>query len=429
MPFDLTRGAPKRIAIVGGGISGLASAWLLSGSHQVTLFEAEKRIGGHARTVMAGRNGDLAVDTGFIVFNHVNYPHLTSLFRDLEVPIAKSDMGFGVSLDGGRVEYGLRTLNTIYAQRRNLLSPRFHGMIRDILKFHAEAEACVENAPDMTISGMVEALGLGAAFRDDYLYPFCCAIWSTPMEDIDRFPAQALVRFMGNHALLSSRDQHQWWTVDGGSVAYVERLVAALRQRGVTLRAGSPVQAVTRDEAGVTVRSLGGEAEDFDHVIMATHSDQTIGMLADADEAERSALSAIRFQPNRIVLHRDPTVMPKRQSCWSSWICQSDAGSGRKGMKISYWMNQLQNLPKDDPLFVTLNPDREFDERMVYDENWFDHPLFDHAALAAQKKIQEIQGNRNTWFAGAWLRNGFHEDGFASAVRIARRLLPAEVAI
>jgi len=423
MPFDLTRGAPQRIAIVGAGISGLAAAWVLSRCHQVTLYEAEGRLGGHARTVLAGRHGDQPVDTGFIVFNYANYPHLTAMFRDLDVPVERSDMSFGVSLLGGRLEYALRSGNALFGQRRNLLSPGFHGMIRDILRFNRRAEAAAR--PGQTIADLVEELRLGPRFRDHYLFPICGAIWSTPASDIGAFPAEALIRFMRNHALMSADGQHQWWTVAGGSRSYVSRLETALRGAGVTIRAGTPVRAVTRDADGVTLRGPGLPAETHDQVILATHADQSLAMLADASAAERDALGAVRFRPNRVVLHADPSVMPRRRRCWSSWVYRSGAAEGEAG--ISYWMNRLQNIPATDPLFVSLNPGLPIREAAIFDEATFRHPVFDHAALAAQDRVAALQGQRRTWFAGAWLRNGFHEDGFASALRVARRLMPERV--
>lgn len=425
MPFDTTKGAPQRIAVVGGGISGLASAWLLARHHRVTLFEAEPTLGGHARTLVAGRNGDQPVDTGFIVFNHVNYPHLTGLFRDLDVPIIKSDMSFGVSLENGRIEYALRTANSLFGQRRNIVSPGFYAMIRDVLRFNADAPALLQAHPQVTIAQLIGQMGLGARFRDHYLYPFCAAIWSTPERDIGAFPARALVRFMQNHGLMARGQHHQWWTVQGGSVAYVSRLKQALTDLNVDLRPGTPVQAISRQNDTVTLRAQGCEDEVFDHVILASHSDQALAMLSDADQAERTTLSAIRFQPNRAILHADPRVMPKRRRCWSAWVSHSPADASQVG--VSYWMNRLQNIPEDDPLFVSLNPSQPIDERLIYDENVFHHPMFDQAALAAQDQIAARQGQRNTWFAGAWLRNGFHEDGFASAMRIARQLLPTKV--
>lgn len=427
MPFDVSRSAPQQIAIVGGGISGLAAAWSLSSHHQVTLFEAAPRLGGHARTVVAGRRGDQPVDTGFIVFNYANYPHLTGLFRDLEVPVERSDMSFGVSLSGGRLEYALRSGDALFGQRSNLLRPSFHAMIRDVLRFNARAEAAIRGRPDLTIDDLLAQLRLGRAFRDGYLYPICGAIWSTPASAIGAFPAEALIRFMRNHALMSAGGQHQWWTVSGGSQAYVSRLGAALLARGVDLRPATPIRSIGRTARGVTVRAAGAEPQAFDHVILACHADQALAMLADATPEERVTLGAVRFQDNRTVLHRDHRLMPRRRRCWSSWVYRTEtAGGPDRSVGVTYWMNRLQNIPLDDPLFVSLNPERDIPEALVYDEVTFRHPVFDHAALAAQARIAAMQGARNTWFAGAWLRNGFHEDGFASALRITRRLLPQD---
>lgn len=425
MPFDIAKGSAQRIAIVGGGISGLACAWLLSRHHRVSLFEGAPRLGGHARTVLAGKRGDQPVDTGFIVFNHVNYPHLTAMFRDLDVPIAKSEMSFGVSLDDGRVEYALRSGNALFGQRRNMVDPRFHLMLRDILRFNAGAETEVAAAPGLTIAALIEQMRLGARFRDHYLYPFCGAIWSTPDQDIGKFPASALVRFMRNHGLLSRGQHHQWWTVEGGSIRYVERLTAELIRAGVDLRPGAPVRAVTRRGGSVALRAEGAQDAIFDHVILATHAEQALALLTDASGAERAALSAIRSQSNHVILHADPSVMPRRRRCWSSWVSRGDTRLGSTG--VTYWMNRLQNIPDDDALFVTLNHGDGIDPRRIYDQVTFRHPVLDLAALDAQARIADMQGDRNTWFAGAWLRNGFHEDGFASAMRIARRLLPAPV--
>lgn len=428
MAFDLTHGAPQRIAIIGGGITGLAAAWSLRRHHHVTLYEAEPRLGGHARTVLAGRRGDQPVDTGFIVFNYANYPHLTGMFRDLDVPVETSDMSFGVSLLGGRLEYALRTVDSLFGQRSNLLSPGFYGMIRDILRFNARAEAAAAGRPDLTIADLVAELGLGRRFRDHYLFPICGAIWSTPTSGIGAFPAEALIRFMRNHALLSPDGQHQWWTVTGGSRSYVSRLEAALRQAGADLRPGTPVASVTRDASKVTVRGATFLPETYDQVIFACHADQTLAMLADATDDERAALGAVRFQPNRAVLHRDPAVMPRRRRCWSSWVYRTDTAGGQgASVGVSYWMNRLQNIPEDDPLFVSLNPEIAIRDEAIYDETTFRHPVFDHAALDAQRRIAAMQGQRRSWFAGAWLRNGFHEDGFATALRITRQLLPEKV--
>lgn len=426
MTFDMTRPSRQNIAIVGGGIAGLASAWALSRDHRVTLFEAQRRLGGHARTVVAGRNRDKPVDTGFIVFNYATYPHLTAMFRDLDVPVQKSDMSFGVSLDGGRLEYALRTGNSLFGQRRNLLDPGFYAMIRDILRFNDRAEAASAAAPDLTIAELLQQLGLGRRFRDDYLFPLCGAIWSTPASGIGAFPAATLIAFLRNHALMSRAEHHQWWTVRGGSVEYVSRLTAELTRRGVDLRPGTAVRAVSRQDDGVTIWSESGEVDSFDQVVMACHADQALALLSDPSDQERANLGAVRFQANRAVLHADPGVMPRRRRCWSSWVYRSQpGGDADQPVGVSYWMNRLQSIPQDDPLFVTLNPQGELNA--TQDETEFRHPVFDAAAIRAQGRIARMQGQRRSWFAGAWLRHGFHEDGFASAMRIARQLIPERV--
>jgi predicted NAD/FAD-binding protein len=416
MPFDAdpTR---QRVAIVGGGIAGLSAALALAGRARVTLYEAEPRLGGHARTVVGGRRGDRAVDTGFIVFNHATYPHLGRLFRELEVPVERSDMSFGASLDGGRIEYALRDLRGLLARPRNAVSPAFLGMLRDVARFNRRAETMVAEVE--TVGELVRALGLGEGFRRLYLRPFCGAIWSMPDAEVDDFPATLLVRFFRNHGLLGLRGQHPWWTVGGGSRAYVERLARRLASAGVDLRRGAPVASVSRDPGGVSVRARGAEPERFDSVVLACHADDALRLLVDPGPEERRLLSAIRFRGNRAVLHADPGQMPRRPAAWSSWNARSGPET-RGRVAVTYWMNRLQNLPEADPLFVSLDPADPIDEALVYDETEFRHPVLDGAALAAQRGIAAIQGERGTWYAGAWLRNGFHEDGIASALRVAR---------
>ncbi|MEW2912618.1 FAD-dependent oxidoreductase [Leisingera sp. JC11] len=416
--LDQTQGPRRKIAIVGGGISGLSAAYYLAGSHDVTLFEAAPRLGGHARTVLAGKNGDQPVDTGFIVFNYVTYPYLTRLFRELDVPVIKSEMSFCASIDDGRLEYGLKSLRMLAAQKRNLMRPQFHKMVADIVRFGKRAEAAATD-DDKTIGELVDELGLGSWFRNHYLMPMCGAIWSTPVSDVDAFPAKSLVRFFRNHALLAGTGKHQWWTVKGGSVEYVRRLEAALIARGCEIRTGSPIRHVTRQAGGVSVRAEGEDARLFEDIILACHSDQALVILgADVTPAEAAALGAIRYQPNTAVLHCDEGQMPRRRSCWSSWAYRSQDG----GVGVTYWMNRLQSIPESDPLFVTLNPSRPIPADKVYDRVKFSHPVFDKAALHAQRQIRAIQGQNNTWFAGAYNRHGFHEDGIASAMRIVRMM-------
>ena len=416
--FDQPQPPRRKIAIVGGGISGLSAAYYLSPEHEITLFEAAPRLGGHARTMMAGRNGDQPVDTGFIVFNYVTYPHLTRLFQELDVPVIQSEMSFGASINDGWLEYGLNSLRTITAQRRNLFRPQYYKMIADIIRFGKEAEAAARD-DDMTIGELVGQLGLGRWFRDHYLMPMCGAIWSTPVGDVDAFPAKSLVRFFRNHALLAGLGEHQWWTVKGGSIEYVRRLRQALLARGCSLRTASPVRRVRRDGDGVTLWADAAPAERFDEVILACHSDQALRILGeDASKPERAALGAIRYQTNRAVLHCDPGQMPKRRACWSSWAYRSQEGD----IGVTYWMNRLQAIPESDPLFVTLNPSRPIPDEMIYDQTDYAHPIFDRAALRAQARLREMQGQNRTWFAGAYHRHGFHEDGIASALRVVRMI-------
>jgi predicted NAD/FAD-binding protein len=418
MPFDAGQKRPTR-AVIGGGISGLAPALVLQRGADVTLFEAEPRLGGHARTVLAGRAGERPVDTGFIVFNHATYPHLGRLFRDLAVPLERSEMSFGVSIGGGGPEYGLRDLSALFAERRNAVRPAFLAMLRDIARFNRRAEATVRDG--QSVGALTAALGLGEAFRRWYLRPFSGAIWSTPEIDVDVMPAAMLVRFFRNHGLLGLTGQHQWWTVSGGSVEYVRRLANRLEADGVRLRAGVPVRGVTRTDSGCAVHPQGRPPEPFDQVVLACHADQALALLDRPTAAERRLLGAIRYRANRAVLHRDPAQMPRRRACWSSWVYRS-AGAAGDGIGVTYWMNRLQNLPESDPLFLSLNPPDRISDGLVYDETVFHHPMFDGPALAAQQGLAAIQGDNRTWFAGAYLRNGFHEDGIASALRIARRL-------
>ena len=419
MPFEKVDTPRRRIAVVGAGITGLSAAWHLADAHDVVLFEAENRLGGHARTVMAGARGDQPVDTGFIVFNHVNYPGLLRMFDALDVPTAPSNMSFGASFDGGRCEYALSGLDPIFATRRNLVDPRFLRMIRDILRFNRDGLAVAQGS-DMTIGDLLARLRTGAWFRDRYLLPFSGAIWSTPTARIMDFPAAAMMEFFRNHGLLGYSGQHQWHTVRGGSREYVGRLERYLRNAGVDLRPGAPVAGVRRTALGVEVRARGDEWDAFDDVIFATHSDVTLRLLSDATPSEAEALGAIRFQPNEAILHSDTAVMPKRRKCWASWVYTERGPQDRGRISLSYWMNSLQPIPMDDPLFVTLNASTPVRDELIHDTYTFDHPMFDRAALQAQKTLRGLNGTACTWFAGAWMKNGFHEDGFASAAEAAQ---------
>ena len=417
MPFEFPHTQSKNIAVIGAGISGMGAAHLLAKSHSVTLFESEKRLGGHARTVMAGKNMDKPVDTGFIVFNYANYPRMAQLFDTLDVPVIKSDMSFGVSVHSGKFEYALRTLNSLYGQRLNLIRPKYHRMILDIIKFNKSAENSLEG-PDMSLRDLLDKIGTGEWFRDYYILPFSGAIWSSSMGQMLDFPAEALIRFFKNHNLLATSGHHQWYTVKGGSIEYVKPLEQDMLKRGVKICKGSIVKGVKRTPSGVEIRVNGDEWQRFDSVVMASHSDQSLRMLEDPTEDETNLLSAIKYQKNHAFLHSDEVVMPKRKRCWSSWVYASDEINDVKPLGVSYWMNRLQPISGSQNFFQSLNPTREIKQELIYDQKVFMHPVFDRKAIDAQKKFNTIQGRNNTWYCGAWLRNGFHEDGYSSAVDI-----------
>ena len=429
MPFETAVAAPKRIAVIGAGISGMGAAYMLGQDHRVVLFEAEGRLGGHARTRMAGRNNDVAVDTGFIVFNYANYPHLSQLFAELDVPVARSNMSFAASIDGGRLEYALSSLDTVFAQRRNIVSAKFLRMARDVLHFNKHAEAAVANS-ETTIGDLLKELGTSDWFRDYYLLPFSGAIWSTPTDKIMDFPAYAMINFFKNHNLMGVSGQHQWWTVQGGSIEYVSRLGRAMEARGVDIRLAAPIDRVRRRPEGVQIKTYGAEWELFDEVVFATHSDDSLRMIEDASAIEHAMLSAVKYQPNDIVLHSDPSVMPKRRKTWSSWNYTEASNKSLDRIDLSYWMNSLQPLPTTEDFFVTLNTARPIRDDLVWDTATLRHPVYDAPALAAQDTVRAMNGANRTWFCGAWMKNGFHEDGLSSAVDVveAMNTVPAAMA-
>ena len=361
------------------------------------------------------------------MFNYANYPHLAALFAELEVPVVPSNMSFGASIDGGRLEYALTSINAMFAQRRNLVNPKFLRMMGDIMKFNKHALTIAQDKT-LNLRGFLAKLGTGEYFRDYYLLPLSGAIWSTPVEKIMDFPAHALIQFFENHALLGVTGQHQWYTVQGGSISYVSRLEAAMQKGGVDIRLNTAIQAVRRDVNGVEIKTYGGEWERFDEVVMATHSDDTLAMLSDATTDERAALGAIAYQPNDIVLHADASIMPKRRATWASWVYTEDANAKSDRIDLTYWMNSLQPIPENDPHFVTLNTKRIIREELIYDQVTLRHPVYDLPALAAQDAVRAMNGQSHTWFCGAWMRHGFHEDGLASAVDVVKSLTAVNVA-
>ena len=410
----------RRIAVVGAGISGLGAAWILSHVHDVVLFEAADRLGGHARTLVVRTRGrEVPVDTGFMVFNRGNYPHLCRLFGLLDVSVRKSCMSFAVSVDGGAIEYGGGNPWALLGQPANATRPGFWRMLRDIAVFNRTALADTAADPDLTVGGLIQRRRFGRWFERYYLLPISGAIWSMPRRQMLKFPARTLARFFDNHGLLTFTRHHQWWTVDGGSREYVSKMARSMRAQ---VRLDAAVVAVTRGPKRVRIKTARQQAESFDTVVLACHSDTVLAILKDASPREERILGRIPFVRNRLVLHTDPRLMPKRKACWSSWVYLASPHPGEDRASVTYWLNSLQGIANDTPLFATLNPQIPIDDSRILDEHRFDHPQFDSNAIAAQAQLPSIQGRSCTWYCGAWTGMGFHEDGLASAVRVARQL-------
>lgn len=423
-PCARTGGDRLRIAVVGGGIAGLSCAWLLSRRHAVELFEAEARTGGHSHTVDAPCGArQVPVDTGFIVYNEPAYPNLTALFRHLRVPTRASDMSFAVSLDRGGLEYAGTDLGGLFAQRANLLRPRFWRMLAELWRFYREAPRDAAACGGLSLDAYLDARGYGRALRDDHLYPMGAAIWSCSAERIGQYPVAAFVRFCENHGLLQVSGRPVWRTVDGGSREYVRRLVGDFDGH---IHHEAPVTAVERGPAGVRLRLRdGGWTPAFDQVVLATHADQSLRLLAEPTQAERRLLGAFGYTRNLAVLHSDPALMPRRRAVWSSWNYLAERGA-QAAPTVTYWMNRLQpHLPQGreaPPLFVSLNPAAAPRREHLIRTEVYEHPSFDAAAIAAQRELWSLQGERNTWFCGAYFGSGFHEDGLQAGLAVAEAL-------
>jgi predicted NAD/FAD-binding protein len=411
-----------KIAVIGTGISGLSAAWLLSARHHVTVYESADRLGGHSNTVTVSLEGkSVPIDTGFIVFNRHTYPNLTALFAHLGVDVEDSDMSFGISLDGGSTEYHCGGFGGVFAQKRNLLRPRHWRMVRDIMRFQREAPADMARlaGKPVALGDYLREAGYSRSFQEDHLLPMASAIWSTSHADTLAYPAHALVRFFQNHGLLTTKKGVLWETVSGGSRNYVTCLARALSGN---IRLECPATAIRRRGNSVIVTDATGTAETYDHVVLASHADQSLAMLSDADVQERSLLGVFRYSRNLAVLHSDTSFMPKNPRVWSSWNFVGQRQAPQEGVAITYWMNRLQKLGIKTPIFVTLNPERAPRHGTLLHSEIYHHPVFDTATAMVQKDLWSLQGHRNTWFCGAYFGAGFHEDGLQAGLAVAEQL-------
>ncbi len=412
----------SRIAIVGSGISGLSAAHHLRGHADITLFEAGDYFGGHTHTVdvtLPSATGmqTHGVDTGFLVYNERTYPGLIGLFQELQVATVKSDMSFSVQVPQtqGRaaLEWNGANLNTVFAQRSNLFKPSFLRMLRDVIRFNALATALAERNQDHELAQPLSAFlaqhRFSHAFRDWYLLPMLGCIWSCPTDQMLQFPVATMIRFCHNHGLIQVNHRPQWYTVAGGARHYVEKIVATIPDA----RLNTPVLRIDRHAEGVTLHTQAG-AEPFDHVILATHADQSLAMLNAPTADEQATLGAIRYHPNRAVLHTDTRVMPKKKLAWAAWNYERAASDNTESTRVClhYWLNLLQPLPFTQDVIVSLNPVRDIDPKHILGEYNYAHPVFDLPAIEAQAHMAKLQGQQRTWFAGAWMGYGFHEDGF-----------------
>ncbi len=408
------------MAVVGSGIAGLSAAWLLNKRYRVTLFERDQRLGGHSNTVdVATPDGPVPVDTGFIVFNNRTYPNLTALFRHLGITSHRSDMSFGASLDGGALEYSSVSLGGFIGEPRNLVRQRYWSMLRDIVRFYRAGPKLLDRTDlqSVTLGDYLDANDYSPAFINDHLLPMGAAIWSTTARQMRAYPLVAFVRFFASHGLLDLNlvRRPKWRTVVGGSRTYVRRLAD-----GLDIHLNAAIETILRGPDGVEIVHRDGRHEMFTDVLIATHADEALRLLGDADRLERSVLGAFRYTENTAVLHTDPALMPHKRATWASWNYIGDSvARDDTRLCVTYWMNRLQQLPTATQIFLTLNPTRPIAAEQIHRVIDYTHPHFDHAALAAQQRLPSIQGRRNIWFAGSYFGHGFHEDALKAGLAAA----------
>lgn len=415
--------ASQRIAIIGSGISGMAAGWYLSAHHEVTLFEADARLGGHTATMDVEVEGrSYAIDTGFIVFNDWTYPHFQRLLETLGVAYQPTEMSFSVHETARDFEYNGHTLGSLFAQRSNLLKPSFYRLLSDILRFNKQATQALESGQlpkDMTLGAYLDQHHYNQAFQQRYLLPMGAAIWSASISDLRAFPLAFFVRFFSNHGLLSVNHRPQWHTLVGGSKSYIPRLTAPYASR---IHLNTPVMRITRESTGVTITTASG-SQRFDQVVLACHADQALAMLGDPSSAEKEILGSMPYQENDVVLHTDTSLLPRRKRAWASWNYRLDQRGDDARVSVTYAMNILQQLESDTTFCVTLNDTDSIDPRCILGRYRYAHPQFTLAGQAAQARHADISLlDRRTHFCGAYWRNGFHEDGVWSALRVARAL-------
>ena len=407
------------LAFVGAGVAGLGAAWLLSKRHRVTLYERNSYAGGHSNTVDVMHDGAAtAVDTGFIVYNEKNYPNLTALFQHLRVTTQTSNMSFAVSLAGGRFEYCGDGFTGIFAQKRNLVSPAMWRMVADVIRFYRNAQAAGSSNEGLTIGEFLDAKGYSSAFVNRHLMPMIAAIWSVPPRAAADFPLSTILKFFENHGLLELKQRAAWRTVSGGSRGYVQGLLAGM---GCPIELSSPIDKIVRTTDGVVLRDRQGGLHSHDGVVVATHADEALRLLAMPTAQETRVLGAFRYQLNRAVLHSDPRLMPRRRRIWSSWNVMGTEDPARP-IGVTYWMNRLQSLNTELPLFVSLNPPVEPRTSLTHKAIHYDHPILDASATRAQSELDGLQGAGNVWFCGSYFGYGFHEDALRSGLNVAERL-------